>query len=349
MIISRSPFRISFAGGGSDLPCFFMKNEGAVISTTIDKFLYIAVHPNFHSDRILLKYNKTEDVKSPENIKNTIASSILSEMKMNGLEIETIGDVPGQTGLGSSSAFAVGLHHVLNAYLGNKLSSEELARRACVTEIDKLKAPIGKQDQYASAYGGLNFYRFFSDGRVVVEPVKIKKHIKQQLDKNLLLFYTGITRSTNTILEKQKNNLKKNIRTNDSTVAMVKLAYRMREALEIGNLKEFGKMLHDGWLLKRSLTSSISSNVIDGFYNLGLANGALGGKLVGAGGGGFLLFYCEQKNQIQLKQALSGLHEVPFCFNEKGSEIIYNIVPTQTIPNHEFLCNTMGVHNPDTL
>ncbi len=324
MIISRTPLRISFAGGGSDLPDFFKKHEGAVVSTTIDKYIHITVLPYFHSNKILLKYSKTEEVSHPKHLENSIANSIIQSMKLNGLEIASSGDMPSSTGLGSSSSFAVGLHHILSHYIGKKVSPEDLAQKASQTEIIKLKSPIGKQDQYASAYGGLNFIRFLPNGKVVVEPIKISPKIKKELENNLLLFYTNITRSANDVLKEQKDNIKKSKDTVSKLKEMVKLAHEMKKTLEKGNLSKFGKLLHDGWVLKQNLAGKITNNTINKYYDIGLKNGALGGKLLGAGGGGCLLFYCDKKDQNRLKKSLKDLRHIPFSFSDNGSEIIFD-------------------------
>lgn len=323
MIITRTPLRISFAGGGSDLPDFYKKYEGAVISTTIDKYVYVTIHPNFHGDKILLKYSKTEEVDKLQKIENDIARAVLSDFDVNGLEIEIIGDIPAKTGLGSSSSFAVGLYQSLHNYLDKKITTEVLAEKACHAEIVKLNSPIGKQDQYAAAYGGLNFYRFLSNGKVVVEPIKISSTTKKNLENNLLLFYTNITRSANTVLKEQKNNIKKSKETVFRLREMVKLAYEMKTSLEDANLDFFGELLNKGWKLKQSLARTITNKTINKYYELGLKSGALGGKLLGAGGGGCLLFYCEKKNQVKLKKALKNLRHIPFSFFDKGSEIIF--------------------------
>ncbi|MCK9351773.1 MAG: GHMP kinase [Candidatus Pacebacteria bacterium] len=323
MIIARTPFRISFAGGGSDLPDFYKKHGGAVVSTSIDKYIHVSLLPHFEKNTLLLKYTETEKVERPHDLKNHIARTILTHQKMRGLEIASSGDLPSQTGLGSSSSFAVSLYHALSAHQNKKVSPEELAKYACETEIKKLKYPIGKQDQYAAAYGGLNFIRFEKDGTVSVEPIRISAKKKNELDENLLLFYTGITRSANDILEVQKNNIQKKTSAVGDLKKMVAIAYEMRDALERDHIKEFGQLLHKGWLLKRSVASTITNSEINRYYELGLKNGALGGKLLGAGGGGCLLFYCEKKNQKQLIKALQKLRHIPFSFSDRGSEIIF--------------------------
>lgn len=323
MIISRTPLRISFAGGGSDLPDFSNKHEGAVISTTINKYIYVTVHPYFHGDKILLKYSKTEEVNKSKDLENDIARAVLDNFALKGLEIEVIGDIPAKTGLGSSSSFAVGLFHSLSNYFNKKIGVENLAQKACHTEIIRLKSPIGKQDQYAAAYGGLNLYKFLKNGKVSIEPIKISQKTREKLDDNLLLFYTNITRSANDILKEQKNNIRKSKETVIVLKKMVKIVYEMKTALENHNLNKFGELLNEGWKLKQSVASTITNTTIDKYYNIGLENGALGGKLLGAGGGGCLLFYCEKKNQKRLKNSLKDLRHIPFSFSDKGSEIIF--------------------------
>ncbi|MFA6554493.1 MAG: GHMP kinase [Candidatus Paceibacterota bacterium] len=323
MIISRTPLRISFAGGGSDMPDFYEKQEGAVISTAIDKYIHIFLHPNFYTDRLLVKYSQTEEVTDARDLKNDIFRTILTDTKITGLEIASSGDVPTKTGLGSSSAFAVGLYNALSAYKHKKLTPEELASYACDIEINKLRHPIGKQDQYASAYGGFNFYRFLPNNKVIVEPVNISPKKKKELNENLVLFYTGITRSADDILGEQKNNIKKSGETVSTLRKMTELAHEMRNALEDDSIDKFGELLHKGWLLKKTVASTISNSIIDKYYEIGLKNGALGGKLLGAGGGGCLLFYCEKKNQEKLKDALKDLRHIPFSFTNKKSEIIF--------------------------
>lgn len=325
MIICKTPFRISFAGGGSDSADFYEKAPGAVISTTINKYMYLMVHPNFNTDKILLKYSKTEEVSHPSKLKHLILSSILKDLKLAGLEISTIADIPAKTGLGSSSSLTVGLHHVLGAYTGKQLSKEELAQNACNTEIIKLKKPIGKQDQYAAAYGGLNLYSFLSSGKVKIERVCMDIDTQKQLDKNLLMFYTGITRSADKILKEQRKKISKSQDVFKATADMVEIAYKMRDALEKKDLESFGKLMHDAWIKKRSLTKDISNKFIDHYYDLATKKGgALGGKLLGAGGGGFLLFYCEEKNHKKLRATLKELQEMQFSFTDGGSEIIFN-------------------------
>lgn len=325
MIISRTPFRISFAGGGSDIADFYEKQEGAVISTTINKHIYLSFHQHFDGKTISLKYRRTEHVTSPTKIKHPILQSVLIEKNIRGVEIASISDVPGKAGLGSSSAFTVGLHHILAVYKGEKTTREELARRACETEIGKLKEPIGKQDQYAAAYGGFNFMRFLKNGQVIVEPLNLKVKTLADLEGNLLLFFTGITRPAKTILQIQKEKMQTSKKAFSAMTHMVELAYQMKDTLENEDVRSFGKLLHQGWVLKKSLFDSMTNEKIEYYYNRACEKGgALGGKITGAGGGGFLLLYCEKEHQKKLRVALRDLKELPFTFSNRGSEIVFN-------------------------
>ena len=323
MIITRTPFRISFAGGGSDLPSFYEKHEGCVISTSINKYMYISVHPTFNREETIVKYNKTEIVKDVNDIQHPIAKELLLDHKLSGIEIVSTADIPSGTGLSTSSAYTVGLIHALYAYQGKYCSQERIASEACDLEINKLNEPIGKQDQYGTAIGGLKFIRFLQDGTVDVEPLIIDRKVKEELNNNLLLFYTGLTHSASSILQEQSKNIINETDKYNNLVEMTKLTYRMKDALTSGNLKEFGEILNKNWLLKKQLASSISNDTISKYYDVAINNGALGGKLLGAGGGGFLLFYCEKQNQENLRKALSDLVELPFEMENSGTKIIY--------------------------
>lgn len=323
MIITRTPFRISFAGGGSDLPSFYEKHEGCVISTSINKYMYISVHPTFNREETIIKYNKTEIVKNVNDIQHPIAKQLLLDHELNGIEIVSTADIPSGTGLSTSSAYTVGLIHALYAYQGKYCSQERIASEACDLEINKLGEPIGKQDQYGTAIGGLKFIRFLQDGSVDVEPLIIDRKVKEELNNNLLLFYTGLTHSASTILEEQSKNIVNENDKFNNLVEMTKLTYDMKDALTSGNLKSFGEILNKNWLLKQKLASSISNDTVSKYYDIAINNGALGGKLLGAGGGGFLLFYCEKENQEKLRKALSDLVELPFDMENSGTKIIY--------------------------
>lgn len=323
MIITRTPFRISFAGGGSDLPSFYEKHEGCVISTSINKYMYISVHPTFNKEETIIKYNKTEIVKNVNDIQHPIAKQLLLDHKLNGIEIVSTADIPSGTGLSTSSAYTVGLIHALYAYQGKYCSQERIANEACDLEINKLGEPIGKQDQYGTAIGGLKFIRFLQDGSVDVEPLIIDRKVKEELNNNLLLFYTGLTHSASTILEEQSKNIVNENDKFNNLVEMTRLTYDMKDALTSGDLKSFGEILNKNWLLKQKLASSISNDTVSKYYDIAINNGALGGKLLGAGGGGFLLFYCEKENQEKLRRALSDLVELPFDMENSGTKIIY--------------------------
>jgi len=321
VIISRTPFRISLIGGGSDLKAFYRKFPGAVVSTTIDRYMYIMIHPYFH-DKIRIKYSKLEDVNEIHQIKHPIVRACLNRLRIQkGIEIASIADVPAGTGLGSSSSFTVGLLHVLNAYRRNFLSKARLARAACQIEIETLKEPIGKQDQYAASYGGLNFIRFHPDERVTVEPLACSPEITDKLEKRLLLFYVGRERKAGDILREQQKNM--NIPAyRDRMKEMVRLTEELRAVLLAGRLKRLGEILHEGWLIKKGLAPHITNPIVEDYYARAIKAGALGGKILGAGSGGFFLFYCEPKDQNDLRTAL-GLRELRFGFDSKGSQIIF--------------------------
>jgi len=312
---------VSFCGGGSDMANFYEKYGGCVLSTSINKYCYISIHPYFNENQTLLKYSENELVDSPDQIKHRIFRQVLTDMGIHGVEISSTADIPGGTGLGSSSTFTVGLLNTLNCYKGKFVSKDKLAKLACEVEIKKLGNPIGKQDQYGAALGGLNFIKFNQDGSVSHEPILMEGKTYKELQKNLLMFYTGTTRSANTILAEQT----KNITSEDKARNLLKmcgLAKDMKVALENNDISSFGKILDEGWQLKKELASGIANPAIDEAYEIAMKNGALGGKLLGAGGGGFLLFYCEEEKQEQLKKAI-GLRELDFSFERDGTSVIY--------------------------
>lgn len=324
MIITKTPFRISFVGGGSDLPAFFEKQKGAVLSTSINKYMYISTHKYFEADKVRCKYSLTETVDRIEDLKHPILRTVLSDFNLNGIEVSSIADIPGGTGMGSSSSFTVGLLHNLNTYIGNDVSKESLGAGACRIEIELLGEPIGKQDQYAAAYGGLNVIEFHTDGSVTVEPVKIAPEVRVQLDQNLKLYYLGNQRSASAILSEQK----KNTSAADKFKAlehMVSLVYKLRDSLEAGRLEDFGALMHENWLLKQQLASGITTPQITETYDAGLQAGALGGKLLGAGGGGFMLFYAPAEVHVALDQAMAEVGATPFEFSmeTEGSKLIH--------------------------
>lgn len=323
MIITRTPFRISFVGGGSDLESFYAQFPGAVLSTSINKYMYISSHKYFESDKIRVKYSQTETVTHADELQHPILRSALKQFNIEGgIEISSIADVPSGTGMGSSSSFTVGLLHNLYTWNGQFASKEILADNACDIEINQLHEPIGKQDQYAAAYGGLNIIRFNTNGTVRVEPIHLKKHTYETLEDNLIMFYYGNQRSASSILAEQKQNTSQADK-QKSLIQMVQLVDDLKDCLYADNLNQFGRILHENWLLKKELASQISNKEIDDIYEIALRNGALGGKLLGAGGGGFLLFYCEKEKQVNLIKALHKLQYFPFKFDQEGSKIIY--------------------------
>lgn len=321
MIISRTPLRMSFVGGGSDMESYYSNTPGAVVSTAINKYIYIMVSKQFDG-RIIIQYSDIEIVTNVSDIKNNL---IREALKMTGIKggihITSISDVPAEgTGMGSSSSYIVGLLHALYAYQGKYINAEKLAKKACKIEIDILKKPIGKQDQYIAAYGGLQFITFNTNKTIFIDP--IISGIKTRLEKNLLLFYTGITRSADAILVKQKKNMNSQKKRTLMT-EMVELAKAMRKALNKNNLDSFGEMLHQNWLLKRQITKGVTNKQIDNWYETALKNGAIGGKLLGAGGGGFLLFYAQKKKHKKIIAALPDLIYQDFSFESQGSKIIF--------------------------
>ena len=322
MIGTRTPFRMSFIGGGSDLKEFYTRSPGSVLSTTINKYMYIFVHP-FFDNRIQVKYSKTELVDKIDDVIHPIVRESLKKFDLSGIDINSIADIPAGTGLGSSSSYTVGLLHALYGYTNQNISAETLASEASEIEIEILKEPIGKQDQYAAAYGGLNIIRFLPTGDVKIEPIEMENSLYTQLQDNLLLFYTDKTRSASDILYDQKNNLINQEKIFDTQKKMTKLVEKAKCCLSDSDLDGFGKILDENWQLKRSLSSKISNTKIDDIYSIALKNRALGGKILGAGGGGFLLFYCKKEHQKQLRGALSKLTEIEFNFEPTGSQLIY--------------------------
>ena len=323
MIISRTPMRISFAGGGSDLAVYYRKGYGSVVSTAIDKYIYITVNKKF-DDLIRVSYSKAEMVESVDKVEHNIIREALKMVGIDrGVEVVYMGDIPlgsAGIGLGSSSSLAVGVLNALYAYKGQHVSAEHLAQKACEIEINILGQPIGKQDQYAAAYGGFNSIQFNKDESVFVDPIICKRETKEQLNKKLLLFYTGIERVSSHILEEQWGNIDNNNKFLDK---MVKLSETLRASIVNNGSNTVGKLLHQGWEYKKQLASKITNSIIDEYYERARNAGAIGGKILGAGGGGFLLFYCEEKHQAEVRDALSDLKAIPFRFEPQGSKIIY--------------------------
>jgi D-glycero-alpha-D-manno-heptose-7-phosphate kinase len=324
MIISRTPLRISFVGGGSDLPAFYRQEPGAVVSTAINKYIYITVNPKF-DEKIRASYSRTEIVDSVDDLRHELIREALKLVGIEGaIEITSISDIPSQgTGLGSSSTYTVGLLNALYAYKSHLPGAERLAREACQIEIERCGKPIGKQDQYIAAYGGLQFIRFNPDESVFVDPVVCKPRTREQLQRGLLMLYTGLVRSSDEILGEQSHNTQADEGKRASLRRMVGYAERMREALLRGDLGGFGEVLHANWMEKRWLASGVSKPCIDEWYERARAHGAIGGKILGAGGGGFLLLYAPPERHSEIRATLPGLRPMDFCFSPQGSKLIY--------------------------
>ena len=324
MIISRTPLRVSFVGGGSDLPSFYREYGGAVVSTAIDKFIYITLNRKFDS-AIRVAYSKNEEVASVDKIEHPLVREAMRFLGLSGgIEITTIADVPSHgTGLGSSSAFTVGLLHVLNAYLGRYVSADRLGADSCKIEIDICGEPIGKQDQYAAAFGGLNYIVFHPNDSVVVSPIICRPETVEAIQGNCLLLYTGIARSASAILRNQSVEVQTDRQKQRTLQRMVYLAAMMRDELSRNNVDAFGEILHENWELKKSLTDGITSQEIDDWYATARDAGATGGKVLGAGTGGFLLLFAPREKHEKLKKALPDLRAVDVAFEPTGSQIIF--------------------------
>lgn len=324
MIITRTPFRVSFFGGGSDLAAFYRRSVGAVLSTTIDRYMYLSAHPYFDGTSIHIKYSSAELARSVDEVRHPIVRAVLKRLRIDGgVEITSTADVPAGTGLGSSSAFTAGLLNLLYAYHGKQVSPARLGAEASAIEIDELGAPIGKQDQYAAAFGGLNFIRFFPDETVDVSPLVISPACRAQLQDSLLMFYTGDQRSASAVLSEQRTALLTEQRKFETMRRMVELAFEAKALLEAERVAAFGRLLHDAWALKRSLTTSISNGAIDDMYERAMRAGAWGGKLLGAGGGGFLLVAAPETAHGAIREALGHCKELPLRLERGGSKVVY--------------------------
>jgi len=314
---------MSFAGGGSDFKGYYQKGSGAVVSTAIDKHVYVTINKKF-DDFIRVNYSKTEIVDDVEKIEhNLIREAMKLTGIIKGIDISYMSDMlPNSegTGLGASSSLTVGILNALYAFKGEQVTPARLAQEAAHIEIDILGYPMGKQDHYPAAFGGLNFTKFNADETVDVAPIVFSPETQEQLSNNLLLFYTGQTSLSSTILPEQNKNIENNRTFLDSMVA---LAERLYDSLGKNDFKEFGNILHKGWILKQQLTNSITNKTINNYYKKARAAGAMGGKILGSGGGGFLLFYCNPEHQNNVRQALSNLKETSFTFETEGSKIVY--------------------------
>lgn len=324
MVVSRTPLRMSFVGGGSDLPSYYRKKGGAVLSTSVSKFMYVTVNQKFEND-IRLSYSITENVGNLQQIKHPIVRKTLEFLDIQGgVEITSISDIPSQgSGLGSSSSFTVGLLNALYAYKGKKVSKENIARLSSHIEIDLCGDKIGKQDQYAASFGGLNLIEFNEDDSVTVNPVICKPETIKKMEESIIVFYTGRTRTASTILSEQSDNMKL-AEKRKLMSKMVSLAYDMKDFIENDNVELLGELLNENWQLKRQMNESISDFQIDDWYSKGILAGATGGKLLGAGSGGFILFFAPREKHPKIIEALEGLKILPFSFDKKGSKIVFS-------------------------
>lgn len=321
MIASRTPLRVSFFGGGTDFYDYYKKDYGCVLSTAIDKYVYVMVNKRFDK-KIQLNYRMTEIVDNIEQIFHpTIREAMRLSGIQDGIELSNMADFPAYgTGLGSSSSFLVGMLNAFYSYKGMKFDLEKLAKDACNVEIEILREPIGKQDQYIAAYGGFKFIKFNKDDSVSVENVNVKPETMQTLKEHLIFFYTGISRASSSVLREQKGN----IDNKEEFLGKIReICQKMKTEFEHNRLDLFGEMLNEAWTLKRNLASNVSNSAIDSYYEKAIHAGATGGKVLGAGGGGFLMFYCNNDKKAQIRKALGNLREVSFNFPVEGSKIVY--------------------------
>jgi D-glycero-alpha-D-manno-heptose-7-phosphate kinase len=324
MIIARSPLRITLGGGGTDLPSYYRDQTGFLIAAAIDRYVYITVHQTFIDD-LIVKYSVLERVSNIDDLKHPIIREAfkLVGLEARALEITSMADIPAGTGLGSSGSFTTSLLKALHAHQKQLIHPRELAEQACEIEINRLHEPIGKQDQYIAAFGGVTCFRFNRDDSVEAWPLKVDTETLYNLEDNLLLFFTGYSRSASSILKEQDDKTKKNDSDMIQNLNYVKdLGLRSLKALESGNLVEFGKLMHEHWEHKKHRSGGMSNPKIDEWYDLALKNGAVGGKLIGAGGGGFLMFYAKDKTKLRHAMINAGMIEVRFRFDFEGTKII---------------------------
>jgi D-glycero-alpha-D-manno-heptose-7-phosphate kinase len=324
MIIVRSPLRITLGGGGTDLPSYYQRHGGFLIAAAIDKFVYVTAIKPFVPG-IYLKYSRIEHVEAIDDVQHPIVRESLKRFEFSPLQIEitTLADIPAGTGLGSSGSFTTALLRALHAHARSIVHPRELAEQACYIEIDRLGEPIGKQDQYIAAFGGVTCLTFHQDGVVDAAPLAIDDETRHNLEDNLVLFFTGFSRSAGTILKDQDQRTKHNDSTMIDSLHYVKdLGLRSKAALESKNLTGFGELMHEHWENKRKRTGGMSNPHIDKWYHIAMGNGAVGGKLIGAGGGGFLMFYAEDKTRLRRAMLDAGLTEVRFRFDFEGTKVV---------------------------
>jgi D-glycero-alpha-D-manno-heptose-7-phosphate kinase len=324
MLIARSPLRVSLGGGGTDVPSYYQEHEGFLLAAAIDKYVYVTVMRPF-TEGIYLKYSEIEYSKKITDVRHPIIREVLGELNLKTpqIEITTLADIPSGTGLGSSGSFTTALIKALFAHYKKNIHPLELAELACKIEIEKLLEPVGKQDQYIAAYGGISEFTFHKDGKVTSAPLKLRMETIHDLEDNLLLFFTGISRSAGSILNDQDVKSKeKNSKMLENLHFTKELGLRSKEALLAADTYKFGELMHEHWEHKKSRSSGMSNDFIDEAYNLGIKSGAVGGKLVGAGGGGFLMFYANDKERLRNNLSKLGLEEVRFKFDFEGTKVI---------------------------
>jgi D-glycero-alpha-D-manno-heptose-7-phosphate kinase len=324
VIISQTPLRVSFLGGGSDLPSYYRRNGGAVLSVAIDRSVYVTVSRKF-DDALRVSYSRTEEVARSSEVEHPLVRESLALLGIEGgIEITSVADIPARgTGLGSSSSFTVGLLNTLHAYCGRYTTADRLAQESCIVEIERCNEPIGKQDQYAAAFGGFNFIRFHPDDSVEVKKVLCPQSLIADLQARLLFFYTGLTRSASALLRQQSSDVAIPGAKSDATGMLVQLAEAAFSDLCAGNIGSLGAMLHEAWQAKKQIVSGVTCAVIDEAYQAAIGAGAEGGKLLGAGGGGFLMFLAPPERHDAIRSALRSLRETPFRFAPHGSRIIF--------------------------
>ena len=324
MIIVRSPLRITLGGGGTDLPSYYREFGGFLIAAAIDRYVYITLHETFVDD-LIVKYSKLERVSDAAELSHPIIREAMSFMKMDGkrLELTSMADIPAGTGLGSSGSFTTALLKTLHAHNKHLVHPEELAEQACHIEIDRLGEPIGKQDQYIAAYGGVTCFAFRETDKVEAYPLRMTAETRDNLEDNLVLFFTGYSRRAGSILAEQNTKTKSSDRSMIDNLHFVKdLGQRSKATMESGNLEDFGRLMHEHWTYKKQRSSGMSNPEIDGWYDLAMRNGAIGGKLIGAGGGGFLMFYTEDKRRLRHVMREAGMAEVRFRFDFEGTKVV---------------------------
>jgi D-glycero-alpha-D-manno-heptose-7-phosphate kinase len=324
MIIARSPLRITLGGGGTDLPSYYEKFGGFLIAAAIDKYIYITLHDTFVPD-LIVKYSELERVPEARQLKHPIIREAFDLVGVGGqsLELTAMADLPAGTGLGSSGSFTTSLLKALHAHKRNLVHPAELAAQACEIELGRLKEPIGKQDQYISAYGGITCFKFLKDGTVEAWPLKVSRETRDNIEDNLLLFFTGYSRNASAILQEQDQKSKSDDQEMIENLHFIKdLGLQSQKALERGDLEKFAQLMDVHWQRKKQRSGGMSNPKINEWYDLARANGALGGKLIGAGGGGFLMFYADEKTRLRRAMANAGLQEVRFRFDFEGTKLV---------------------------